>query len=304
MRLPPFGPTDAYCSGLMLTTTELLRARADGIVSDIDVLLDHSAIQHFNPDLGGAFYFGATGEWRDLDTEGRRLQSKILGDYGRYHALVTVLLRGQPADSAHDLDEADETVRAAVDQSHNTWAKTIEEARRDVHKAIESMMVLVERLHDAGGGEVAYVPDTNGLLQHVDLDRWTFSDSPTFELVLTPTVLVELDELKVNHRNQDIRDKAEGLIRRIKGYRGRGSLTDGVTLRAGASTIRAIGEEPRMGDSLPWLDPDNRDDRFIASVIEVMRSRPRSPVVIVARDINLQNKAELASLPFVEPPDP
>jgi predicted ribonuclease YlaK len=59
-----------------------------------------------------------------------------------------------------------------------------------------------------------------------------------------------------------------------------------------------------MAESLPWLDAGNRDDRFIASVIEVMRAHPRSAVVIVTRDVNLQNKAEFASLPFVEPPDP
>jgi hypothetical protein len=59
-----------------------------------------------------------------------------------------------------------------------------------------------------------------------------------------------------------------------------------------------------MGESLTWLDPTNRDDQFIASTIEVIRQNPRSRVTIVTRDINLQNKAELARLPFVEPPDP
>jgi len=288
----------------MRTTTELLGERGDRIAADIAALLDRSSIKHFNPNLGGAFYFGPTGRWGDLGTEGRRLQSKILSEYGRHHALLAVLLRDQPEDSAHDLEEADKTILGVVDQSHDTWVKTIDQARRDVLGSFEVTKGLVERLHDAGGGEVAYVPDTNALLHNVDLDAWTFGDSPTFELVLTPTSLVELDELKVNHRNPEFRDKAEGLIRRIKGYRARGSLADGVQLRAGLSTIRSVAEEPRLGDSLPWLDPDNRDDRFIASTIEVMRSRPRSAVVIVTRDINLQNKAELASLPFVEPPDP
>jgi predicted ribonuclease YlaK len=35
-----------------------------------------------------------------------------------------------------------------------------------------------------------------------------------------------------------------------------------------------------------------------------MRQHPRTPVILVTRDINLQNKAEYAGLPFVEPPDP
>jgi hypothetical protein len=43
---------------------------------------------------------------------------------------------------------------------------------------------------------------------------------------------------------------------------------------------------------------------LLAGVIEVMRIRPRSPVLLVTRDINLQNKAEFADVPFIEPPDP
>jgi predicted ribonuclease YlaK len=163
---------------------------------------------------------------------------------------------------------------------------------------------LLERLHDVGEGADVFVPHTNALLHHADLEKWAFAGSSDFEVVLCPSVLVELDELKVNHRNADVRAKAEGVITRIKGYRARGQLTQGVPLRKPVSRIRALGTEPRMEDSLPWLDAGNRDDRFIASTIEIMRQHPRSAVTIVTRDINLQNKAELASIPFVEPPDP
>jgi hypothetical protein len=72
-------------------------------------------------------------------------------------------------------------------------------------------------------------------------------------LVLGPSILVELDELKINHRNPDVRQKTEGLISRIKGFRTRGQLTQGVPLRKPASTIRAIATDPRLDDSLPWL---------------------------------------------------
>jgi hypothetical protein len=59
-----------------------------------------------------------------------------------------------------------------------------------------------------------------------------------------------------------------------------------------------------MAESLPWLDPSNRDDRFLASRFGIVRSHPRRAVTIVTRDINPQNKADFASLPFVEPPEP
>jgi len=38
------------------------------------------------------------------------------------------------------------------------------------------------------------------------------------------------------------------------------------------------------------------------SRIQTRFSRNRTPVTIVTLDINMQNKAEMASLPFVEPP--
>lgn len=110
--------------------------------------------------------------------------------------------------------------------------------------------------------------------------------------------------LKVNHRDVNVRDKAERLIRQIKEYRRRGSLMEGVPLQGGVSTVFAIPIEPKVEQSLPWLDPANADDRFLASALEIMRSRPRSPVALVTRDLNLQNKAEFARFPFIEPPDP
>jgi predicted ribonuclease YlaK len=68
--------------------------------------------------------------------------------------------------------------------------------------------------------------------------------------------------------------------------------------------VKTTAIEPRVADSLPWLDPSNRDDRIIASLVEAVRQHPRSPVVLVTRDVNLQNKAAFAGLPFVEPPEP
>ena len=67
--------------------------------------------------------------------------------------------------------------------------------------------------------------------------------------------------------------------------------------------LRSIAPEPDMRNSLPWLDP-NKDDRVLASILEVMRSHPRSPVILVTRDINMQNKAAHAAIPYVDPPTP
>jgi predicted ribonuclease YlaK len=59
-----------------------------------------------------------------------------------------------------------------------------------------------------------------------------------------------------------------------------------------------------MAATLPWLDAANDDDRLLASFLEVMRQFPHSAVLLVTRDINLQNKAEFANVCFIEPPEP
>jgi predicted ribonuclease YlaK len=82
-----------------------------------------------------------------------------------------------------------------------------------------------------------------------------------------------------------------------------GRLADGVVIRKGLSEVFTLATEPRMEESLPWLDAHNKDDQILATVIEVMRIWPRSNVQLVTRDINLQNKADYANVPFVEPPD-
>src|SRR5262249_4534149 len=128
--------------------------------------------------------------------------------------------------------------------------------------------------------------------------------TPRFTLILVPAVLSELDALKVNHRNETVRRKAETLIRQIKEYRRRGNLTRGVPVVKDKIDIVGIATEPSMKTTLPWLDLQNNDAGWFAAVIEVMRSRPRPRVIIVSRDINLQNKADFARVPFADPPEP
>jgi predicted ribonuclease YlaK len=149
-----------------------------------------------------------------------------------------------------------------------------------------------------------YVPDTNALLHNPAVEDWTFAEAPRFTVLLLPAVVGELDVLKMPGRSDAVRTKAESLIRRIKGFRSRGRLTEGVPLRLGVSRLTAWATEPDVAGAFPWLDPSNADDRILAATVEAMRRHPHSPVVLVTRDLNLQNKAELGGVPFTEPPDP
>ena len=43
--------------------------------------------------------------------------------------------------------------------------------------------------------------------------------APSFTVHLVPTVLAELDDLKDRGRTQELRDQAQGVVRRMKGLR-------------------------------------------------------------------------------------
>src|SRR5580658_7029885 len=89
-----------------------------------------------------------------------------------------------------------------------------------------------------------------------------------------------------------------------KGIPASWAINLGVTIRKGVSELVGVAVEPEMSQSLSWLKESNADDRLIASTLEIMRTYPHSPVVLVTRDINAQNKANFAGIAFMEPPDP
>ncbi|MBZ0173512.1 MAG: hypothetical protein K8E66_14100, partial [Phycisphaerales bacterium] len=244
----------------MKTLTELLAADAARIKNDIGSLMSMSGL-HREREYDSIVVLNTDGNhwWDDLPLEGRRLQSKILGEYVQYRDLVRVLIRGLTSDGAREFDEADDTITKHVEQQRATWCKTVQEAQTETLEAIDEIQGLLARLYRlySPDGEAMVIPDTNALILGVPLGQWSFEWCEAFTVVLTPTVLAELDELKIAHRNPDVRTKAERVIRQIKEYGRRGDLRVGVPILSGRITARAIAVEPRMDESLPWLDAVN-----------------------------------------------
>lgn len=91
----------------------------------------------------------------------------------------------------------------------------------------------------------------------------------------------------------------KSVINRIKGYRTQGSLLDGVKVNR-TITVKMIAIEPNFNNALSWLNADNNDDKIIASSLDILREFPSSNLIIATGDINLQNKCEMANIPFAE----
>jgi hypothetical protein len=289
---------------MMVATSVRLAAMAEAL-EDLfrEFLLKHADLEK-EPQSGSDYILVIpTHYWAPLDDPGRAIQAKLRAKYARFSDLVAAVLRRAPEDARTAATEAEKTVSKIIDQS-STYSDTVQDVLEDAIGGIRAQVEQVNSLYDPTPGQPVFVPDANAVVWNPDLEEWTFDDAPRFSIVLTSTLLDELDDLKMPYRGESVRDKAEGVIRRIKEYGRRGDIHAGVTLRGDRSTVRMTAVEPDFDNTLPWLDRTIKDDRLLAACLEIVREHPHSPVVLVTRDINMQNKARHAGIPFVEPPDP
>lgn len=287
------------------TILDLLRIRADAISKKgVELLQKYSGMHPVNLPGDGVFFISASGDhyWNMLPPEGKMIQAELLPAIDRFSELIRTLIRNLPTAAQREVDGMLKTLRSSVEQEHTTWWKTREEAVAGFRALGSKIIDTLGSYCDNSTNEVYAIADTNALIQNPDIENWQFLNIDHFTLILTPTILAELDSHKVNHKNPQVRDKASSLIRKIKEYRRRGALSDGVVVVKGRVSLRSVASEPKMDQSLSWLDANNADDRFLASAIEVMRASLGRKAFIVTSDINLQNKAEVAGVPFCEVP--
>ena len=240
--------------------------------------------------------------WKELNEDAKQKQSDIYKKYNKLIQLYEVMLVEQPEKDVAKLHKIEKEVKDYILQGKQPWEKKVASVIAKVLNLIDEQFSLLNNINFTEEGLDIYVPDTNALLINYNLENWYFSKTEKFIIVLLPTVLAELDRLKIAHQNRELKEKAGKIITRIKEYRRRGTLTEGVTINKKIS-LKAIALEPDFKRSLNWLDSDNNDDRIIASFLEVCRRNIRNSVYLVTSDINLQNKAEFANIPYSEPPE-
>jgi predicted ribonuclease YlaK len=64
--------------------------------------------------------------------------------------------------------------------------------------------------------------------------------------------------------------------------------------------VKAASKEPDFKNTLSWLDPNNNDDRIIASVLALQAEFPSAQMILISGDINLMNKADVAMIETAE----
>ncbi len=191
------------------------------MLGDIAALLcDATPLRNLNSPYDAVHFMGSPHYcFPELPLEKKRLQSRVLEDYNNFLAIARALLRKQPDAVRVEIDGCDKTLREIIEQER-VWHATSEEALIAATSAINGILTALSSLYDSNEGSVVLVPDTNALItQSPVIQKWRFNDFPEFEILLVPTILSELDKLKIEHRNPAVRKKAQSIIRQVKEYR-------------------------------------------------------------------------------------
>ncbi len=178
------------------TVTENLNAAADGLSRLLEeLLLKHTNVYRWNPPDSCIISLCNYG-FQELSDAGRQLQARLIEDYRHFAALVSLLLKAQPAETLQALKQANDILKDTIELQH-TWHASTQEVLDSALEALRTEMSLLNRLYDSSSGRVVVVPDTNAVLYHPQVESWSFTDVSEFTIALLPSVLSELDALKV-----------------------------------------------------------------------------------------------------------
>lgn len=284
----------------MKTFVEHLTIELDKVRQTMFELLDNSRIKFRKDDPYSNVVIITPTQYWDTSTESEQiLQIKLKKSYTQWIEIFKLFTENSPDISKRKIDQTDKFVNNWIEKKSD-WGipSTIAEAKVKFESEIEFFYDTLKLYSNTGNKEIIIVPDTNALIQEPDPKSYKLiSGFENLTIVFLPTVLSELDELKIKSSNPEFQKKVKSVIKRLKGYRQQGSLIEGVLVEK-TIYLKMIATEPNFGKTLSWLDENNNDDRIIASALEIQRDNPSSAVCLVTSDINLQNKAEMARLAY------
>jgi len=134
-----------------------------------------------------------------------------------------------------------------------------------------------------------YILDTNVLL-HDPNSLLNFQEN---NVLIPIEVIEEIDRFK--RESTELGQNARTVSRTLDGLRGKGRLSEGVVLPNGGQ-LRIIFHS-KNGDGALHSSDESADSRIVALALAVHKAEPKTPTILVTKDINLRIKADALGLP-------
>jgi PhoH-like ATPase len=135
-----------------------------------------------------------------------------------------------------------------------------------------------------------YILDTNVLL-HDPNSLLNFADN---HVVIPIEVIEEIDRFK--RESSELGQNARQVSRMLDGFRGEGSLSEGVKLPNGGKLKVAFQKNGNGNGDSHILNGNSVDNRILALAAGIQKVQPKNPTILVSKDINLRIKADALGL--------
>ena len=134
-----------------------------------------------------------------------------------------------------------------------------------------------------------YIIDTNVLL-HDPNSLLSFADN---HVLIPIEVIEEIDRFK--RESSELGQNARSVSRMLDGFRGEGSLSEGVKLPNGGKLQIAFQKNGHVnGDA--HVNGNSVDSRILSLAANIQKAQPKNPTILVSKDINLRIKADALGL--------
>lgn len=237
--------------------------------------------------------------WMELTDDQKIMQGSILEDFQLWYREFTGLFSKSEVEIK--ISPYFPGIESLITyRSYSGTPTNQRQAIREFNDTLTPYYKILDEIIENQQGNIILVPDTSALLDEDNLEKYEeIIENENFQVILTTNLLSEIDDLK--RSNKKISRKAQTIAREIKKLGDKGDLDTGIAI-SDTISVRTDPVEPDFEKTLPWLDKNVPNDRFIAKSLEIQRQNPGATIIVVASDINLINKARKAGLPTLDPP--
>jgi PhoH-like ATPase len=134
-----------------------------------------------------------------------------------------------------------------------------------------------------------YIIDTNVLL-HDPQSLLSFEDN---HVLIPIEVIEEIDRFK--RESSELGQNARTVSRMLDGFRGEGSLSEGVKLPNGGK-LKVVFQRNGQVNGDGHVNGNSVDNRILSLAAGIQKAQPRNPTILVSKDINLRIKADAVGL--------
>ena len=287
----------------MSTFNEVIESKVERLKISKDNFIDSVNIFYHDPNNNDSRFFIMSPVrciWGKKRDDHDFYQITLKEEFSEFIEYFNLVESKFPDKIRNEVLKTNKIVNRWIEKIGNAPAGNNQTAKSEFSKVLNKYVEWVLKLKEPKQvEEIIYVPDTNCLIANPDIAMYNWDAHKRLIILIPPTVVSELDSLKINHRNDEVRKKAESVIRRFKGFRKQGNILEGVNINR-SIILRFEAREPKFGNTLSWLDPENNDDRIINSVISIQVLNIFSNVKLLSTDMNIQNKAEFAGIEYID----